>query len=669
MGLFDRLQADKKDRGALYTLARGIRGAYAHSPIAIVRELQGLLTLDGPPREVVWNTQHPEDSWWTVLAAPDIILLDSGTETRGMFANLVMQNDQVKADTGHYPDWLPGTGQYLISRYALARFAGTYEWNLWRPPLIVNPFDGPPQGAPFIEWPGFGQKLMEHIRGILSQNPGVYQNAIFAGHSLGGADGATLAAFLGMFPQAPSLKKMLVTFGAPRVVNPTLATLARTRVTTIRIANDRDPIPQVPPEFWIGQAVPLLYVPRTNHYEHFGTFYRLYPDGSLYNEEDKGFSNWVSLNVFRIYPGDNSTWITPVLEQNHSINEYIARLSPEADPTAPPTQIEGVPNPPVDSISPVLFGSNNVANYKMDVEGKAMGSGLAFNLTWYWSTQLTIERAMEVALRPTADRIAKLLGGNADPNDPGSSRILRTRISNVAVTGDSLVETFEERGGAEAPIWAGPPGNGDSDRPTSSILLRIEASSLYRRSFWLGGIPDALIVKGGILVNPLPPAWKEAYDDFRKWMLGLPPYSNTGPPFALKVRNKLLAADEITDIQVITTPPNVGRVIITTSLPHGLNGGESVKVSNVKWKPSSTPTPGTQNSAPRGHYTVDQSYSLGLNTFSLKGALFSGTYDRDGYTQTDEEIFVPMTNIIIRGPRSRDRGIPSDRPRGRRRGR
>lgn len=603
---YNRLNADPTNKPLLRDLAVGLEAAYSKDKDTVAEATRFWRT--GPVTKIRWGP-GVEDYYFLVESAPEIVGLDPGTETTGTLVNQITGYDQFPwRDVGvNFP------GQ-----------AGAY----WQGRAVA-----------------MKSSLITAINTIRNAQPGVFDTVIFAGHSLGAAEAVCLGCVFADLP-VNDPKRMIVTFACPRVLDPAAAEALTT--PHIRVHNLGDPIVQLPPPtpprrmnffFWAGLpgfAGSIAGWINYNFYVHHGRGVLLYPDDRIEENNLDPYYGQNDNTAFFTYVAVSQVYDISFANYHYIRTGYIDNLGdPGVDPSWPRGVLFGDFSMPID------------AQCLMAIEGT--GSGLGWTDTVYMSGAPNIENAL-ANFAVLANKRAACLSGGA-----GFARLNEIRVSDLSVLGDSLIKTRNSVG----PIWDG--SKGTSGYPTTCLLLRVIAGSLYRRAYMLAGIPDEVEADGGLYVPGALPGFSGALTNFTNYLKNIP----AGPPFfCIRAFKKPPAAVSvaITSITLSIVPP-LGVATVTTGIvPHGLVTGDMVKISGVSWAGAKKP---------KGTYFVKfiSATSFEINYVNSSGVVipFVGTYLGGGLATKKESILVPITDVQIEKIRERRRGQVFGQPRGRRR--
>lgn len=214
---------------------------------------------------------------------------------------------------------------------------------------------------------------------------------IVIGHSFGAAIGQLLSV---RWQNMATRGVVTICFGCPRVGNPEFADGAT--YPAFRVQAVDDPVPSFPPERWVGTGTPWTgfvgLVPAT--YMHGGVAKQLAANGVLSdNDATMGFSaatNVVAAQKF-----------TP-----HYIEEYLRRLSIQADPPLPewedPGQVEGALDWEADTFAPEF--PNNQGGPMAITQGimyfRSLEESAGWGESWVGDTDITAMLAKLKALAP-----------------------------------------------------------------------------------------------------------------------------------------------------------------------------------------------------------------------------------------------------------------------------
>lgn len=213
------------------------------------------------------------------------------------------------------------------------------------------------------------------------------------------------------------------------------------------------------------------------------------------------------------------------------------------------------------------------------------------------------------------------------------------RVSDTIVQRDSLLHQWKE---GITGSW--PDATYAADHPEVAILIRCESGALYRRASFLHGNPDKLWASETYVQDAV---W---FARFAAWQTEI-----LQRGWLLRVLDKAKVPIAITTISVAAPG---GRIRL--SMPAGSVVGASgrVRVSGVI---------NARDINGLWYYELE-----GANTISLVGSdgiLPPAPYMGGARLREQTYTYVPCDNIVIRGVRTREAGIPFDSPRGRRRAR
>lgn len=222
------------------------------------------------------------------------------------------------------------------------------------------------------------------------------------------------------------------------------------------------------------------------------------------------------------------------------------------------------------------------------------------------------------------------------------------RSSLEGVNGDSYMETALGGKLPKTPIVL------EADAPWNALLLRAEATSLYRRQVWLRGVPDEDITydpNTGLFT--LAPKQENKYLNLKKAILA--------NAFQIRAHSKdpLLAPRKRNASMSI---PVGGEAVDVACEDHGLVVGDNVHIGGVK-----------QTFAPikmNGNYEVIGVPGLGTYTVSVPNVSIAklGTFLKYGYTQKRVVIYSDITDLMPIRIAKRNTGRAFFVPRGRRKG-
>ncbi len=246
----------------------------------------------------------------------------------------------------------------------------------------------------------------------------------------------------------------------------------------------------------------------------------------------------------------------------------------------------------------------------------------------YYAEYADIRAALDSAKEVVPHRVL-LLGGTEDVKNP---RLEKIRVSNVVIQRDSLVEqvalanSYNDSGLLLA------------DNPNLCLLVRCEATDLYRRQLYLSGFPDLLC--SDQIYQPIG-AYPANFQTFADTLIAR--------GWGIYARNR---AEPIVTIFSIDRTEG-GLVEVTTEAPHGLTAGKLVQIRSA---------PGTIGI--RGIHFVLASPTA--NRFMFVGT-YGGMYRGGGTAQRVRHSLQRFTRLQIVGIGRKGRGRPTDSPVGRRR--
>jgi len=227
------------------------------------------------------------------------------------------------------------------------------------------------------------------------------------------------------------------------------------------------------------------------------------------------------------------------------------------------------------------------------------------------------------------------------------------RVSNIAIWGDSLQKGY-------APKVAAGKAKLTADIPGVSMLLRVEATDLYRRPWLVRGVPDEWIGVDPASGRPGfadPAGVNNAVQAFAK-------AATTTPEFQLKVLKKGTGFERIYLQDVSFVSPTDHTLLFSTRGNHGLSSGDPVLISRVQWTGSVI-----GGASPNGRFVVAPAGGLGPAQFTvehLEGAN-DFAYVKGGSVHKIATDFVDVTDIIPMRPGTRRTGRALFVPAGRRR--
>lgn len=233
----------------------------------------------------------------------------------------------------------------------------------------------------------------------------------------------------------------------------------------------------------------------------------------------------------------------------------------------------------------------------------------------------------------------------------GGAEMIAMRVSLEKVYKDSLVSTltlgFTDTGFA--------PENMGND----ALVISCQSGTLYRKVFFLGGIPDDVVANGTLVPSPPAPstsgAWGKNFRGYLNWLQG-----GGGPGQAWGFL-ALQKGDSAPRIPILSMLQNVGpsTLTVTTNGNHMLAAGDVVRISrypyaninqpfNQLWYVATVPTPST--------YTVSGWVTSGTAPITTGAGGWSWKQIRD---------VVPYTQVQFDSINTRKRGARAFLPLGR----
>jgi pimeloyl-ACP methyl ester carboxylesterase len=324
----------------------------------------------------------------------------------------------------------------------------------------VTGFSLPPVTVHGITTTGYYHQAVDALMATVHQVfPGTIMEVLLCGHSYGGAVVEVLAAMLKADGHEWPVSYM--TFGAPRAGWQNLVD-ALVTAEGRRYVNELDPITMLPPKFTEAPSAVLaaggVVAALWNQYQHPHGGRLLYPDGSIEPGE-------AAASSCRIEAQNLATWIVGgggVLLAEHLLPTYLARLRQH--------------NMPLAGVSPVLRGINpsfalggsGMPFYTINIFYKT--GSIGWSTVWY-TVDPTINAAFTraVSLRDALRQITA--------SDVSFGEI---RVSDNLINGDSAV-TYGPNVNGQFPGTSLPAWN--------AINIRLNSGALYRRPFYLRGIP------------------------------------------------------------------------------------------------------------------------------------------------------------------------------------
>lgn len=244
----------------------------------------------------------------------------------------------------------------------------------------------------------------------------------------------------------------------------------------------------------------------------------------------------------------------------------------------------------------------------------------------FFSTRAVLNTALQDAIFILPKRL-QLLGS-------GVSCVF-IRVSDDLVKRDS--EIYQVPASDQKPTGL---VSGASDIPNTCVIVRLEGSPVRRRTLYMRGVPDAIVINAGRF-DP-DPTWVR---NFGLWSALL-----TAGAWAMKCKS---TPGAFADINGVSTPSGNGTVTISTGLPHGFVQGDIVGITGVKGA-----------SAVNGKWTATTVPSA--TTFTIIVNRIPKPYTVGGKTAKYESELVGIVSAQTIRASHRIAGRPFDAPRGRR---
>jgi hypothetical protein len=255
---------------------------------------------------------------------------------------------------------------------------------------------------------------------------------------------------------------------------------------------------------------------------------------------------------------------------------------------------------------------------------------------WYSQAGADPSVVMAAALKLVPYRVALLAKG---------ALLTEVRVSNDKIYRDSLVNTSS----ADYIPTSDDPENLGND----AIIIRCESGSLYRKVFYLGGIPDNTIVAGKYnFINA--GAFPKELNQYLQALLGKQASTAGAWGFVALDRSSACPRVGVTVLSVATAPT---VVTIVTKDPHGCSNGDIIRLSYVP--NASIQLPFNQLWA----VTVVNTTTVTLNQFPTQLNPYSQGIG--GFLTKQQKILVPYTAAYVDGVNTRKRGARSFLPLGR----
>jgi hypothetical protein len=225
--------------------------------------------------------------------------------------------------------------------------------------------------------------------------------------------------------------------------------------------------------------------------------------------------------------------------------------------------------------------------------------------------------------------------------------MVEVRVSIENIYRDSLVDSTV--------AFLTPAGITAENLGNDAIVIRAESTSLYRKVFYLGGIPDGVIVAGKY--DPAAAGAGTFGKDVVSYLKALQgKQGTTQGSWGFLALDKSAACPRcnVTSINV-TTAPTV--VTVTCKQAHNCSNGDLIRLSYV---PNATAQlPWNQVWA----VTVVNPTTVTLNGFPIQ--LVGYSQGIGGFLTKQQRILRPYTNLIIDSVNTRKRGARAFLPRGR----
>lgn len=192
----------------------------------------------------------------------------------------------------------------------------------------------------------------------------------------------------------------------------------------------------------------------------------------------------------------------------------------------------------------------------------------------------------------TAMIAATLLGQKRVELLGGSGYLSFIRVSDDLVKRDSLVNQISSRDGRPKSL-----ANGASASANISLVIRMQANVLNRRTLYMRGIPQNILAGAGLY-------FPQAY-----WIANFAAWNNqlTTDGWAIRSRSGLVVQHVI---QTISQDPATGRITFTTADAHGFVPNSSVIVKGVRGAVSANGLWNVFSVADPTHFTVNSNVLL-----------------------------------------------------------
>lgn len=487
---------------------------------------------------------------------------------------------------------------------------------------------------PSVRVPGMvnrlaAQRAMEANEIILddleanAQETGFPSSDLFlVGHSQGGANSLAFYALLSETDRARFGRENLVTIQSPRALSPSAAQNLVTPHLRISVAGDL--VSHVPPNLWTANYPPFSLPPKAPiYYMHHGKGLAFKPDGST--ESISSDFPGLDLGFYQISRG------FLVALANVGAHE--------------PSTVAGLADKGPDLVS-ALIPNGFLSGFSFPF--LEVGSMAIYKLTYFfqqdkygWSETFYIEAVNLDAAKTvaTANSVvnarAALLAQNSALGIVNPS-IEAVRISNIAVKRDAALYYLNVLGTYTTAGYA--------DFPNTAILVSIkgkapgDTAERYRRSLYLRGQPDTLVINGGQF-NPIG-TWVA---NFNAW------------GSAIRAAGFGMMAKNVAPVPIVNSGMvNVGSDLeITTLVDHGFSVGDLVQIAGVLPK-----------DIINGEFQVIPTSST---KYKILGVNIVGTPTWYGTSAKRTVSFIPFSSQLINRVGHRDTGRPFDTPVGRQR--
>jgi hypothetical protein len=228
--------------------------------------------------------------------------------------------------------------------------------------------------------------------------------------------------------------------------------------------------------------------------------------------------------------------------------------------------------------------------------------------------------------------------------------MVNARVSFDDTSGDSLLLPLPRKddNGLYNPALGGS-GEDAADFSFVTLLIRMEAGSLYRKSLYMAGVPDQQNNETYGQGLEFTAAWLDAYQQFETEL--------ESGRWAIKALSKDISVSPIKTVSAFTNQPNVGTL---TCVAHGFVAGDKVRVFGGKFQS------GVTGVKPNGIWYVGS--VIDADNFTLMGwsSTNTGSYIQPGKVRKQVYISAPITAAIIRRVVNHKRGKPYGSPVGRR---